>query len=952
MHQITHSFVFLYICHSQNDKSKSSAVKTVRSAWMKWTMEHHTFEMVKISIKDVQQLSKGALENFEESEDGAMIIPSLQFFYPEEPTKPGDKTKPLTSDQKVLNTFVLRELKKLWMSAKASLSSQVKDIVEGKAPSSSSKASFGAEAKGSDRTDGEKKSKSESAGAPIVARSDTPSATGSEGMSAARLEMKALTDLSLKRLREWIEEDEDKYSARQVEMQREKIAEAKKAHESYVKRVEEDAEARKADARRKARDDAEIKAAEAEKSAEHTKEAFEKWAIQKEIRESSLKCLSLLPPPQASSSSEKTVVTSSAARLSAAPETKVECNMQTLNSMHSTDALAMAMDVGRSLKKVDRTLLPDWARWCDKIIPFNTAAIFWDAFEPIACDVHSPVTSAVKDAFLKVLRPGVDYKATFREYARRRGGDMDRMDKEEKAQALAEIAVPKAKMLGLLEEMGLALKPTEFRTLIDSFDVNGDGRVTMGEFAEFCEGGRAALAGRCCWMTTCCRTGMANAYSVSEPTKKQARTAGQAESKQDESRSDAGSKAAGHADTGSELVVVRELPNGEKRIIVELKDRKRREDLLRRFEVISGDDAPGSPDGYANDFDDYEEHGASKGKTPKCRYPQADKGKESRCSFSLWSNDDRRKGLEHLYDASRSYRQEEMIRTMLSQGQAPKAPKLWVEARSSNQNASSELEICWEPAKGDLVSFFCVEYAGMTGLSKDAKYQEVYRDPTTADPNEQFYFGFKFPQDAERFGLKLDRLQPGTSHQFRIRAFNGFGPGDYTYKIFTTRTDAPPAPRIQKVSSDSVTLRWSFSETFFKRLQDLRKFFDRADEDKTGSVSRDELCRVLEERDSPSLKQFLDKKAGSLGIDISQGYGALFDQIDSDDGGGLGWNEFEEFFIGAGWADSKASVSMGFGASASNASLRNSAGVSSSRLSKQDISFVVEQVSGRGLLIF
>ena len=56
--------------------------------------------------------------------------------------------------------------------------------------------------------------------------------------------------------------------------------------------------------------------------------------------------------------------------------------------------------------KVDRTLLADWARWCDRLVPFNTASIFWDAFEPLSCDLHAPTSSAVKDAFLKVRGRG------------------------------------------------------------------------------------------------------------------------------------------------------------------------------------------------------------------------------------------------------------------------------------------------------------------------------------------------------------------------------------------------------------------------------------------------------------------------------------------------------------------------------------------------------------------
>jgi len=960
----------------------------LRTAWLKWAMESYTFKQIQLSKADLEPLSAGAKEEGYTPVDdgsGAMVADALKYFYQQKPDKPGDKVKPLTNDQKHKNTLYLRELKKFWKKCKEQLQEQVKEIAEGRETIKPSKkpasSSSGAEAKGTDRADGEKKSKGEGGGS-ATARSEAPSeaASAAPTLSGARLELKILNDLSLKRLREWVEEDEDSAIAEQARRAKEKRDDAKKQHESFVKAQEEKDEQRRREKRRQEAEERERKREEEERTAALQKDSFEKWAIQKEIRESALRCLALLPSPlpssAAASSSDRTLITASTARRSIVSSTGAagaEVNLQTLQALkdseEGSEIVEHAMTVGRALKKIDRTLLPDWARWCDKVIPFNTANVFWDAFEPMACDVHSAVTSSVKDAFLKVLRPGVDYQAAFTEYAarmmRRGGDDPDRMDKEEKDRAMSEIAIPKNQMVGLLQELGLSLKPTEVRTLIDSFDANGDGKITVGEFKDFCVMGRAGLTGssRCCWSTTCSCTGMPNAYSISEPTQKQLRgleaggsLAGNAEAKDTSSRSELGSKMADNA----ELVKIVNR-NGEKRIIVELKDRNKREKLCRAFGVISSDTQPGSPDGYGDDdFDEYDGDADAKGSGAGRRgssevvkvYKNADRGQGSPCSFSLWTNEDRRKGLEVLYAVSRVYRQEEMIRNMLTQGQPPKAPRFWVDMRAAGPRSSFELDICWEPSKGDLVSFFCVEYSGPVGTGRESSYREVFRDPPTADPNEQLQFGCKFPQDAERFGLKLDKLQPGTSYQFRVRAFNGFGPGDYSYKVFTTRPDAPPAPRIQKLSSDSVTLRWTFSETFFKRLQDLRKLFDAADGDKTGVVCRDELVRALDERDSPSLRSFLEKRAVSLGVDLSQGYGALFDQIDVDDGGTLSWTEFEDFFVGAGWADSKMSASMGLGASASQSMMRGSAASlsasgagSRTAAGKQEVTYVVEQVS-------
>ena len=90
----------------------------------------------------------------------------------------------------------------------------------------------------------------------------------------------------------------------------------------------------------------------------------------------------------------------------------------------------------------------------------------------------------------------------------------------------------------------------------------------------------------------------------------------------------------------------------------------------------------------------------------------------------------------------------------------------------------------------------------------DIKYREVYKDPPDAREMEPF-----------RMCYRMKGLQPATSYLFRIRGFNGFGPGEYTYCTFTTRPARPDTPRVMNVTSHSVTLRWVFSEEF-RRVSD------------------------------------------------------------------------------------------------------------------------------------
>lgn len=101
-----------------------------------------------------------------------------------------------------------------------------------------------------------------------------------------------------------------------------------------------------------------------------------------------------------------------------------------------------------------------------------------------------------------------------------------------------EVALSKKDMEKLLAQMGISMKPVELRTLIDAFDADGDGVITMSEFLDFTgpkrdkKGGTMALimSQKCSWVTTCPVTGMANAFSVSEMTKR-ARRAAMAEEK-------------------------------------------------------------------------------------------------------------------------------------------------------------------------------------------------------------------------------------------------------------------------------------------------------------------------------------------------------------------------------------------------------------------------------------
>ena len=52
----------------------------------------------------------------------------------------------------------------------------------------------------------------------------------------------------------------------------------------------------------------------------------------------------------------------------------------------------------------------------------NAQAV-WDALKPRSCDTHSMSYSATRETFLKLLRPGVDYREAFHKVTRRGSDD-------------------------------------------------------------------------------------------------------------------------------------------------------------------------------------------------------------------------------------------------------------------------------------------------------------------------------------------------------------------------------------------------------------------------------------------------------------------------------------------------------------------------------------------------
>ena len=204
----------------------------MKKMWFRWTNENHTFESVTLSKADQDSFSGAVKEymDFERDEmgkprpDSRCWLPSLKYTFPGVP-KPGEKPKPLTNDQKQQNIVFTRECRKLWREALSDLRQRVTDGV------------IKLERKKMEEREGNRKnSESERKSKESNEKSSADGFTASGGGNMTRYEMAALNELSLKRLREWVEEDEDKLLEREKEKIQEKNDEAKKMHEQFVRK--------------------------------------------------------------------------------------------------------------------------------------------------------------------------------------------------------------------------------------------------------------------------------------------------------------------------------------------------------------------------------------------------------------------------------------------------------------------------------------------------------------------------------------------------------------------------------------------------------------------------------------------------------------------------------------------------------------------------------------------
>ena len=203
--------------------------------------------MVRVLPSEVAKAS-GALkemlnkEKDEETGEEYDVLLSLKYFFPAVP-KPNEKAKPLFPDQLLQNTIFKREFSKLWKwcqeetknrvmesAMRAQLkrqNSKLSDYEESSKEKSTKESNESSTKERKSEENAKAKSNSNASGSGTFG--------GADGVTFNKYETIALQELSINRLKFWIEEDEDAAIKKKKDQEDQTAKESKKLHEQFVK---------------------------------------------------------------------------------------------------------------------------------------------------------------------------------------------------------------------------------------------------------------------------------------------------------------------------------------------------------------------------------------------------------------------------------------------------------------------------------------------------------------------------------------------------------------------------------------------------------------------------------------------------------------------------------------------------------------------------------------------
>jgi Ca2+-binding EF-hand superfamily protein len=520
------------------------------------------------------------------------------------------------------------------------------------------------------------------------------------------------------------------------------------------------------------------------------------------------------------------------------------------------------LSVGKALKGVSSSLFPNWAEWAKGYKGQGKCRMLWQSFEPIADDIIGG--GPIKDILIRFIgRPGVNFEAGFKEIVRQKFVKQltaGNIDEEEDTEFENTKTIPKRfyeldakEFMRLAKHLGFKLQPEEALRIINVFDEDGGGTVSLEEFLAFTgpKTGKARgdiedkLAHLSCWETTCPSCGMQNAFTVIVKKGKLSRV---------------------------------ELPDHVGR---------RKMSEFRRLHTEETGWGPRASEGHPELETDLQ---TLRSMNIKCTArPQ------------YWKREDRERKLQELLDKSRDYRQSLMLQKMVTEGVPPVAPALLIApnrsepALRSKLDPTSEVLIRWKPGQitgNNTPSFFQLEFAEKShdGSGGTSDFRELCRDPESYNANGGM------AQFVDKW-FKAKGLRPNTSYALRLRAFNGFGASPPAHCVITTAPTPPPQPTKMAATTTSVTLGWQEVSGVQKQISQLEQVFNEADVDGSGSLSRDELMEAIEQK-HPRLLRFLQQC--KIGTDSGSGEAlSVFDRIETDDSEELSWEEFRGFFNSA-----------------------------------------------------
>ena len=560
------------------------------------------------------------------------------------------------------------------------------------------------------------------------------------------------------------------------------------------------------------------------------------------------------------------------------------------------------IEVGKALKAIDRNLFNSWKDWSDGFQSNYKCGVLWNYFEPRCCDVHSASYSGIRDTFLKLLRPGVNYKKVFERACEKKWikaskqADDDEVGMKEyikktmklkltsdeddegalQEEFMDKVELDKRDMKAVMKDIGIKVEGEQLRQIVDSFDKNKDGTVSKREFLDFvtpATGGgesrpvvrgdtNAVLERKCIFESTCHKTGMPNAFVVTAVSKKP--------------------KSSVYKDR---CITVTEMNNGEFRLRTELPELAKHKQILRSFGFdVDEDEAPRPPScceiAKWDKIDLYSEGGSTKDKKKKKGNDDDDYSDDD--DDDDYSDDEngtdendttrksvrvrrQKKALDALMEMSKENRAALTLKTMMDKGKPPPAPMLWC-SDSEDDLETDKLRLCWSAQPGSFVAFFTLEISGALGsrAQQNNEFREIFRDPPDATYEADF-------------GYWVEDLEPNTTYTFRLRAFNGFGAGPYVRGEFTTLPCPPARPVMISISTNSLTLRWKFGEKNAANFSSLRRLIEKEGEENARGATRFEFMLALEGKNVDLL--------GFLKSTIINGLGgiSIYDAIESSD---------------------------------------------------------------------